>query len=162
MRKKTNKLSYSGEKRTGAIKHKVEKKTVITTDSTSGYYDKNPCWMFQRCDFDHPKWGMLCNASELTNVFKYLAHLEKLKWGEILTVTSGRRSNTRNHHVELVDLVKDAQKRAVEINVDEFDSVCSIAIEGQKRVWGHISDGIFYIIWFDMHHEIYPYEKRNT
>ena len=162
MSKKTSKKPFSGKKVTGVQKPQIEKKSIRLADTTSGYYDKYPRWMFQRCDFDHPKWGMTPNAGELTKVFKYLSNLENRKWGDILTDKSGRRNNTRNHHIELSDILSEAQKRAVAINVDEFDTLCSIAVGGRERVWGYISDGVFYIIWFDMQHEIYPYEKQNT
>ena len=143
-------------------KRLIEKKPVKPEDTSKDFYDKYPQWLFQRCDFEHPKWGMSCNSGALTKVFRYLSNLESQKWGEILTDKSGRRNNTRNHEIELSDLSKEAQKRATDINVDEFDALCSIAVGGRERVWGHISDGVFCIIWFDMQHEIYPTEKRHT
>ena len=162
MSRETRKMSYSSTKSTGNPKPQVSKRTNKSEDTAESYYDKYPRWMFQRCDFDHSKWGMLCNSGKLTDFFRYLSNLECQKWGEILTDKSGRRSNTRNHHIPLTDIIREAQKRATEINVDEFDDLCSIAVSGRMRVWGYIIDGLFYIIWFDPEHEIYPSEKRHT
>lgn len=162
MRKVTRKEKYSGKKKTSIQKHHADKRTGKIEDSTGGYHKKKPRWLFQRCDFEHSKWGMTSNADKLTDYFKYLSALEHQSWGEILTVTSGRRNNTRNHHVPLTDIIKDAQKRAEERNLDEFDELCSIAVCGRMRIWGYIVDGLFYIIWFDSNHEICPSEKRNT
>ena len=105
---------------------------------------------------------MKSNIEHLPEFFKYLSNLDNQLWGEILTTTSGRRSGTRNHNISLLDLVSDAQKRAAEISIDDFEELCSIAINSRMRIWGYIADGIFYIIWFDPEHEIYPTQKRHT
>jgi len=162
MSKRTGKEAFSGKKKTGVRRQPKSKKPFKPLDESSGYYDEYPRWSFRRCDFEHPKWGLSNNAINLPKVFKYLASLESRKWGDILTDTSGRRENTRNHLIEFAELTREAQKRAIEITVDEFDPLCSIAMGGRERVWGHISEGVFYIIWFDMQHEICPSNKRNT
>ena len=162
MSKRTGKSPYSGDKMTGVKKLRSEKKPFKQKDNSKDFYSKYPRWLFSRCDFDHPKWGMACNSSNLTKVFRYLSDLESQKWGEILTDKSGRGKNTRSHEIDLTNLIKEAQVRAVDINVDEFDALCSISVGSRKRVWGYISDGLFYIIWFDMQHEICPTEKRHT
>ena len=163
MSKTTKKGDYSGKKRTGRQSNPSnEKKPVIVADTSNGYYDKYPCWVFRRFDFRHPKWGISNNLSDIEQILTYLSNLESQRWSEILTDKSGRRSNTRNHHIDISELSKDAQSRATEIRVDEFGELCSIAISGQKRVWGYIVDGTFFVVWLDVNHEIYPYEKRNT
>ena len=162
MTKRTGKGQYSDAKRTGGQKDRIKKRTSEPKDTSKGYYDKHPKWAFQRCDFDHSKWGMACNTHSLTDFFKYLSALECQTWSEILTATSGRKGSTRNHYIELPKLVKKAQARAIELNLDEFDELCSIATAGRSRIWGYIKEGIFYIVWFDPEHEICPSMKRHT
>ena len=148
MSKKTSKTKYNKAKRTGRPEAASE-----------SFYNKHPLWAFQRCDFDHPEWGMACNADMLNKVFKYLSGLESQSWGEILSATSGRKHNTRNHLIQLIRLDTKAQKRASEINIDEFDGLYSIATQSLMRIWGLITNGVFYVIWFDPKHEIYPTSK---
>jgi hypothetical protein len=158
MSNRTSKEKYSSGKATGGQKPNARKMLTAPKVEPSSYYDKMPTWLFQRFDFKHKKWGLDYNAKILTAVFTYLSHLEKMAWSEILTTTSGRSRNTRHHNISLTDLSRDAQKRAAGINADEFDRLCSIAIDSTIRVWGHISDGLFYIIWIDPDHEIYQVE----
>lgn len=38
-----------------------------------------------------------------------------------------------------------------------------LGVNGQlTRVFGAYSSGIFYVVWFDLNHEIWPVELRNT
>ena len=117
------------------IQHRKEKRTGKPETKSESFYGKYPRWVFQRCDFDHPEWGMACNADKLNKVFKYLSGLESQTWGEILTDTSGRKSNTRHHSIDFIKLIPKAQKRASEINIDEFDGLYSIATQGLTRIW---------------------------
>jgi len=156
MKKRTNKPEPNRAKRPPTQKLVVSKKTVKQDITPNSYFSKSPRWLFRRHDFNHEKWGMAPCAVELSNIFRYLSDLETQKWSEILSSTSGRRGNTRNHNIEITRLCREAQKRAQEIGLDEFDELCSLALGSLQRVWGYISEGDFYIIWFDTRHEIYP------
>jgi len=151
MAKKTKKTTHRKDKRIGAPELK-----------NSSYYDKYPLWAFRRIDFDHPKWGLACNLDKLLDVLAYLKGLETQTWGEILTDTSGRTKSTRNHPIGIDELCSEAQKRVYELKLEEFEELVSIAISGTERVWGVLLDGVFYIVWYDPQHEVYPTEKRYT
>lgn len=150
MTKRAKKADYRKDKRIG------------TASPPSGYYDKNPLWAFRRIDAEHQRWGLDKNTQMLPDVLKYLKGLESQTWRSILTDTSGRADNTRNHAIGIDRLCKDAQKRAEEIKLDEFDELVSIAISGTGRVWGVLLDGVYYIVWFDPQHEVYPVTKQHT
>ncbi|MDR3278612.1 MAG: hypothetical protein LBT12_07540 [Oscillospiraceae bacterium] len=98
----------------------------------------------------------------MSDVLSRLSSLERQTWGEIFQSTAGRKSNTRNHFIPVSAIVKDARERLIENNLDEYDELCSLSISGKERVWGVLSDGVFFIIWYDLNHEICPSEKKNT
>ena len=149
-------------KKTKRTAHRADKRIEIPEQNKRNYYDKYPLWAFRRIDFDHPKWGISKNQEKLIDTLSYLKGLESQTWAQILTSASGRVNNTRNHAILIDELCSDAQKRAIELKLDEFDELVSIAISGRERVWGLLLDGVFFIIWYDPNHEIYPTSKRNT
>jgi len=152
--KKTAKGKYNSGKHTKIDKNTIEKRPVKQTGEV--FYDKYPSWAFKRFDFEHPKWGMSGNIENIEKIFKYLTGLEGQKWNEILFTRSGRNKNTRNHYIEMHRLAKNARDRAVDIKADEFDGLYSLALQSRLRVWGHIDGGVFFIIWIDPDHKVYP------
>lgn len=137
------------------------KKTPKTSSNPDEFYSKYPVWQFQKCDVEHPKWS-ITNCDDLhTKVIDKLVSFERMKWSDIITTTSGRKSNTRNHFIEIRECCKDAQKRAGELKIFE-DSMLSIALGSKLRLFGIMNDNVFSIVWYDEDHEIYPVEKRHT
>lgn len=134
-------------------------KTVVNPDS---FYNHYPIWSFSKCDFDHDRWSMPCHQECLSDLMKRLKAFEGQQWKEILSDTSGRRNNTKNHSIPISDLIKEAQSRLAEINLDDFDKLYSLTITGERRLWGVITEGTFYIIWFDTDHEICPSNKIHS
>jgi hypothetical protein len=130
--------------------------------SIGSYYGLNPTWSFKKCDFDHPQWGLSQNPKHLPQLLKKLASFELQTYGEIFSSTSGRASNTRNHWIDVEHIVKDAQDRLAAQNLNDEDSLCSLALSSLERVWGVIKAGVFYIIWYDLNHEVCPSNKRHT
>lgn len=128
------------------------------------FYDKPPVWSFTHIDVDHPRWGIGANTQILLNVLTTLKNLEGMSWREILTNTSGRKCNTRSHLIPLGNLIKSAQKRFCDLNLDYVfaDEIYSLALNGTLRIWGFIDNGVFSLIWIDPEHEICPSSKRNT
>lgn len=152
----------------------VKKKQIIQEYSASGrkeptnivnpksFYDQTPVWSFWRCDFEHDRWGIGLHNRYLPELLRRLKAFEGMKWKEILSDTAGRNSNTKNHIVAVSDLDKKVQKRLEELKLDDFDEICSLTITGVRRLWGIVIDGTFYVVWFDVNHEIYPSSKRHT
>ena len=91
MTKRAKKTDYRKEKRIGT-----------SVPETTSYYGKNPLWAFRRIDEDHGKWGLSKNTEMIPNVLKYLKGLESQTWRDILTDTSDRIDNTRNHAIGII------------------------------------------------------------
>lgn len=143
-------------------KPKAEKNITIENDRKS-FYDNHPTWSFSKCDFEHERWGVSCSLGSLDAVLKYLKNLESMTWREILTTTAGRSNNTRNHGIECSLIIKEAQQRMCELNLDEYDVLYSVACSGKDRIWGMMEEGgVYNILWFDRNHEVYPVSKKHT
>lgn len=139
-----------------------DKKKPAIIENPRSFYGKTPVWSFSRCDFEHDKWSVFVNQEKLPSLLLRLKTFEGQTWNEILSDTSGRKCNTKNHSIPRTKLTKEAQKRIEEINLDDFDEIYSLSITGQHRLWGVIIDGTFCIVWYDLDHEIYPVSKRHT
>jgi len=65
-----------------------------------------------------------------------------------------------HHGHEVSDLVSEAQKRWIALDLEQFDSVFRFRLGGTKRVWGYIVQAHFHIVWWDRLHSIYPSEMH--
>lgn len=133
-----------------------------TVQNPNSFHGQRPIWAFSCCDFEHSKWGISNNPRALDKLLKKLKAWEGQTWGEILSDTSGRNCNSKNHSIETYKIIKEARDRLVEINLSQYDSLYSLSVTGTMRLWGTITNGIFMIIWIDEKHEICPVGKRHT
>ena len=84
-----------------------------------------------------------------------LLQYEKLNWAELTRPVS-------NHPMPIEKIVPTAQKRLQDINLDDYETLCQLKIDGIERLWGIREAGVFNIIWWDPYHEVYPVSKKNT
>lgn len=91
-----------------------------------------------------------------------LDHLSKLSWKEIEQMSSGSGRRRKTHHShEIEDLVGEAQRRWVEIGLEQFDKIFRFRIGGQKcRAWGFIVQAHFHLVWWDRTHKIFPTDRN--
>jgi hypothetical protein len=148
-----------------ARKQAAAKQQVAETSATKSLYGLKPKWAFALADYGHERWGISTNADRIVPILQYLGGLERLApsqtWREILTDTSNRKGNTRNHVIRIADICRDAQKRLEELKLDDRDKLLSIAAASLTRVWGIVDeDGVCYILWIDPGHDIYPTEAQ--
>lgn len=136
-------------------------KQVRIVERGDGLYRLHPKWSFVKCDMQHEKWGISANADCLLNMLERFKNWELITWGEILTTTAGRKSNTQSHPMEVGILDREAQERLEELNLGSPDILYSLAISGRQRVWGLMVEetGTFQLLWCDPRHEIYPVER---
>lgn len=82
-----------------------------------------------------------------------------LTWKEI-DAFSSESGHKMHHGHEVSDLVSEAQKRWIALDLEQFDSVFRFRLGGTKRVWGYIVQAHFHIVWWDRLHSIYPSEMH--
>ncbi len=109
------------------------------------------------------KWGFtteVFRSEWCSKILPKLKDYEANKWTEIANATSGRSRGTRNHHVDISSLTKNARKRLKELKLDDLDQLYSLRFESRKRLYGVVHGHVFKIIWYDTSHEICPSKPR--
>lgn len=138
-------------------------KTATVVIPEEGYYTSKPVWAFSKSDFDHNKWGLEANNGQILRITKKLKDFEGMTWRQILSDTAGRKRAPKNSEKDVTQIIAEAQERFRELNLfHEHDSVYSLTIDGETRLWGVRTGNIFYIVWIDPEHEIYPVSKSHT
>lgn len=70
--------------------------------------------------------------------------------------------DTNNHYQKSIDRL-DARAQDWLRNrpaVDQVrDYLCSFRVTGRHRIWGILTDFVFYLLWDDPNHEVYPVAK---
>ncbi len=77
-----------------------------------------------------------------------------MKWSEI--------KGDRHHSVPTCRIIKEAKDRLFDIDQGDVDTLYSLAIGGEKRIWGIKSENKFKVLWWDPNHEICTSPKQHT
>ncbi len=108
------------------------------------YYSQNPAWTFANADQE--MWAFSQeHIGELiwTELFPRLMALETQTWSEILV-----RDKKQNHSLDLKDLNKIAQDRLISKYI-EAESLISLRITGNHRLYGYMTGRVFNVLWYD-------------
>jgi hypothetical protein len=131
--------------------HKKRKQPESIVE-TKSYLHKTPKWAFRYCDKE--KWSV--GKSDCRRlIFDKLSPFEGVTWGQIMSASGGKKHGTNSHFVLTGQLSREAQNRLTEIGVSD-DQLFSLRLAAKERLWGRLEDGVFYLIWHDPKHEIYP------
>ena len=136
------KISPEKKARGGSIleKERIEEKKLSWKFSI---IDTGGEWTFKNIKKDY-FWDYLLNK---------LKNYESQTVGEFIIPK-------HNHKIEKCRLCKEAQKRLIEIELDDCDELYSVHVTGIKRLWGILEGSYFKILWWDPHHEICPSNKH--
>jgi len=101
-------------------------------------------------DYDEKEWGW--NGVEMEKFFnkclKHLHHYEDTTWMQI-------KEEDHCHPVPLKDIVSRAQTR-INNKYGGLDNLWQVKAEGRCRLFGLKEGQIFYLIWHDEKHTVYP------
>ena len=79
--------------------------------------------------------------------------MSALQWHEIFAQTTNGHSK---HHGQAWDTIcAEAQERWVEIGREE-DQLFRFRCGGKQRIWGYREGHVFFVVWWDAEHQIYP------
>lgn len=138
-----------------------KKKVFSENIDPNKYLSKKPTWKFNRCDLSSPKWSILDSESFSQDILSKLISYECMTWAEIQSSSGGKSHGTNSHFERICDMSKDVQNRAEYLHLN-VDVLFSLRLTGATRLYGILDEGVFNIIWFDKHHEIYPSHKSHT
>lgn len=92
-----------------------------------------------------------------TQLCQRLCSQESRTWNDIFG-----SDQSHNHGNRTDRFSPRAQKRLRELQLDDFDELHSIRLSGVGRLYGVLREGVFYVVWWDRHHAVYPSKKKRT
>jgi hypothetical protein len=115
-----------------------------------------PVFSFEFADRDYSgawSWPTDAEAGEL---LRFLCEMSRYTWAEIVGMRWA--NGGMRHHLQPIETVcLSAQRRITELGHDQrFESLFRFAIGGRKRLWGFCAEGVFYVLWWDACHQVYP------
>ena len=111
------------------------------------YYSENPAWTFANADQE--MWAFSrdhIGTASWAEILPRLQAFETQTWGEILV-----RNKKQNHSLDLNELNKVAQDRLAARYI-EAESLISLRITGNHRLYGYMTGRVFNILWYDDDH----------
>lgn len=141
------------------IQREIDKSELVPKSQFDGSrFDVTVSWCISKADRDGEwSWGEMRDWGKVewdSDIQPKMDAFASLSWGEIDRQTS--ESGHKMHHGhEIGDLAGEAQDRWREIGLEEFDSVFRFRVGATKRVWGHIVQAHFHMVWWERAHKIY-------
>lgn len=125
--------------------------------------DGKPTFSFRYIDRGYDGlWGWVKTHEHASEVLTFLCEMSKDSWNEIGSHrTGGERGSYRKHHSQPIEtLCPEARQRLAELELDEIfeDDIFRFRLGNKKRLWGFRVDGVFYVLWWDPDHKVYPTE----
>ena len=131
--------------RAGRIKAPKDNKGNLPKPALASTIPSRPSFRFANADTN--KYCLhQCTASELRTITEGLTHFGQNTWEQVRT-SSGLR-------YKLVVLGRNDPKPPADLpsDVDLYEFRCSSAC----RIFGHRVDAVFYLVWFDPQHRVFP------
>ena len=127
-------------------------KTPVTVEDVHALENMQFKWCAtpQYVDYDEGEWGWDNVAMKrfFNKCLKYLQHYENMTWAQL-------KEAHNCHPVPLGDIVSRAQRRIVS-RYGDMDDLWQVKAEGRCRLFGRKDRHIFYLIWHDKRHTVYP------
>lgn len=127
--------------------------------ATASRLQEHPTFSFRYADRDYEgEWGWP-EAEGLARVIDFLCDISSNTWADIRNQTTNtKRAGHRKHHEMPFDGVCDeALRRIQQRRFDEqFEELFRFRLDGRARLWGFQSNGVFYPVWWDPEHKVYP------
>lgn len=124
-----------------------ESKSVVQNENPEQYYSDSPAWCFLNSDDE--MWSFSKNhigERIWSEIIPHLKSLESQTWGEILI-----NSKKQNHSIKVDALNKPAQDRLASKYI-EAESLISLRLTGNNRLYGYMTGKVFNILWYDDNH----------
>jgi hypothetical protein len=104
----------------------------------------------QYVDYDQEEWGWgrVGMQKFFDKCLKHLQHYEDKTWMQI-------KEEQHCHPVPLTDITAKAQTR-INNKYGGLDNLWQVKTEGRCRLFGLKDGQIFYLIWHDENHTVYP------
>ena len=141
-------------KKAGKKSTPLVSKTPITDKSIESFIDRTPAWRIGTLDEEGPwGWNKVSQDLFLEEILPKLKNFETMTWESIIN---------GSHEVPVNNIISKAKKRLSEIKQEDIDSLFSLRLTGEKRIWGIRVCNILNILWWDPKHEVCPSTLKHT
>jgi hypothetical protein len=92
----------------------------------------------------------------------FLIQMEDLTWRQIWDqTTGGGRRGAKHKFIPIASCTAEAQNRLGALGLEEHsDNWFRFRLGGERRLWGVLLEGHFFIVWWDANHEVCPGRDR--
>ena len=138
-----------GSKRKKKINQKEtpKGKLIVQGGNPEQYYAQCPAWAFKNTDQEMWAFSKEHIGEHIwSEILSKLMAFETQTWKDILIV-----AKTNNHSINVSSLNKKAQDRLNENHI-EAESIISLRLSGNHRLYGYMTGRVFNILWFDDNH----------
>lgn len=139
----------AGYKKNKQIKQKEipKGKSIVQGGNPEQYYSQSLAWTFANSDQEMWAFSKECIGELIwTEILPRLRSLETQTWSEILV-----RDKKQNHSLDLNDLNKIAKDRLATKFI-EAESLISLRVTGNHRLYGYMTGRVFNVLWYDDNH----------
>ena len=123
---------------------------------------KNFRWEASTIDYEYAgSWDWKIEPKEAKDLLELLGSLQESTWKQVKDLRFNSKNKSRQlHHSEKVTVIcKEAQERLDQIGLGDQEELYRLRHGNTVRVWGYRNGTIFYILWYDRNHKVYPQEK---
>ena len=99
------------------------------------------CWQFSIMDMSGSLSCKNIGYNDWILILNKMREWETMTWYEIL--------GKRDHAINIEKLSLEAQKRLIELELDDIDEIISLHLDGKKRLIGIRDRNIFRVLWWD-------------
>lgn len=117
---------------------------------------RHPVWRFGEFDAEWPPSCPTMDGPKHREAFEKLAHLETQSLGRLWA------PDTKHRIYDTGELPSGAARRLQKVEHDDEDQIHTLHLSGKFRVMGFLREHIFYVLWLDPEHEVWPSKKKNT
>lgn len=165
-KKKETKIELRNGKKTSRDKQNGKRtNSNDVVKRTSIDYGREKCvWAFDRIDRDGEfAFDVKREDFDAKAVFEKMIYYNSMTWAEIDRQTHDKGKSKHHFIKDLRGLSKECIDRIKKMHLDEeIDNIFSFALTNTVRVFGLRELGMFYVLWYDPYHKIYPSKKKNT
>ncbi|MBQ9491421.1 MAG: hypothetical protein IJU86_01405 [Firmicutes bacterium] len=131
-----------------------EKEKIFVDDIKQNFLNNKPSWRFTYSDLTSEYSILDCKNS----LFTKLKNFESMTFKEIFI------DGYHFHHKisNLDKMLKFVKERLKQLGLNENLEIYSLRLDSTTRIYGFIESNIFYILWYDPKHELYPVAKKHT
>lgn len=120
--------------------------------------DSNIVWRFSRVDF---QWDLLKVAEfrHGISLSKFFCKIKKFESMRVQDMFSGRPGKCYPFDDKLPPHLGE---RLENLGYEELSEIHCLRVGSKERIFGILEKNVFYVLWWDLEHRVWPSSKKRT